>query len=125
MKFTKEQISKAKEAKTAKELQVMAKENGVKMNEEQSMMYFDKLHKNIELSDSELNSVAGGKGEPDPLYKYDDRVAWNGAFSSVWYVYDSYYDSEKGFWRYKLGYNGHYEYDVPEDHITGLCPLEY
>lgn len=60
MSFTKEQIIKAKQAKTAEELFEVAKENGVELTEEQAKEYFTELHKEGELSDDELDAVAGG-----------------------------------------------------------------
>lgn len=75
MKFSAEQIKKAKEAKTAEELSALAKENGIELTEKQAEAFFASLGKDGELSDVELAAVAGGKGEepepvhPDPKYK--------------------------------------------------------
>lgn len=55
-----ELILKAKEAKTAEELLALAKENGVPLNEESAKAYYEKMHKTGELSDEELDNVAGG-----------------------------------------------------------------
>ena len=55
-----EMILKAKEAKTAEELLAMAKENGMELTEESAKAYFEQLHKIGELSDNELENVAGG-----------------------------------------------------------------
>lgn len=60
-----ELILKAKEAKSAEELIVLAKENGFELTEEDAKIYFDQLSpKSGELSDDELDNVAGG-GCPD------------------------------------------------------------
>ena len=60
-KFTPELIEKAKSAKTPEELMALAKENGVELTEESAAAYFDRLNpKTGELSDSELDNVAGG-----------------------------------------------------------------
>ena len=56
-----EMIAKAKEAKTVEELIALAKENGVELTEEDAKMYFEQLNaKKGELSDDELDAVAGG-----------------------------------------------------------------
>ena len=56
-----EMIIKAKEAKSVEELIALAKENGVELNEEDAKMYFEQLNaKKGELSDDELDAVAGG-----------------------------------------------------------------
>ena len=60
MKYSKELIEKAKTAKTAEELLAMAKAESVELTEEQAAKAFAELHKTGELSDEELNSVAGG-----------------------------------------------------------------
>ena len=57
-----ELIAKAKEAKSAEELLVLAKENSIELTEEQAQELFDRLHSIGELSDDELDDVAGGKG---------------------------------------------------------------
>ena len=54
-------ILKAKEAKSVEELIALAKENGVELTEEDAKMYFEQLTaKKGELSDDELDAVAGG-----------------------------------------------------------------
>lgn len=59
--LTPEMIEKAKAAKTADELLALAKENGVEMTEESAAAYFAQLHPTAgELSDDELDNVAGG-----------------------------------------------------------------
>lgn len=61
-KFTTELIEKAKRAKSAEELTALAKENGVELSEDEAKAYFKRLNSSGELSDNELNSVAGGCG---------------------------------------------------------------
>ena len=57
----KELIIKAKQSKTPEELIALAKENGIEMTEESAKAYFEQLHpKTGEISDDELDSVAGG-----------------------------------------------------------------
>lgn len=61
MKMNNELIAKAKEAKTAEELMALAKESGEEITEESAKAYFDLLNpKTGELSDDELDNVAGG-----------------------------------------------------------------
>ena len=56
-----EMIAKAKEAKSVEELLALAKENGVELAEEDAKTYFEQLNaKKGELSDDELDAVAGG-----------------------------------------------------------------
>lgn len=59
-KFTPEIIEKAKRAKSAEELTALAKENGIELTEDEAKEYFERLNKSDELSDEELDNVAGG-----------------------------------------------------------------
>ena len=59
MKFTKEQLEKAKQAKSAEELLALAKENGIELTEEEAKLHFALWHKE-ELADEELSNVNGG-----------------------------------------------------------------
>lgn len=61
-KFTAEQIEKAKQAKSAEELITLAKENKIELSAEEAKEYFERMNKSGELSDEELDSVAGGCG---------------------------------------------------------------
>lgn len=57
----KELIAKAKHAATPEELLKLAKENGTELTEESAQSYFELLHpKSGEISDDELDNVAGG-----------------------------------------------------------------
>ena len=59
--LTPEMIEKAKAAKSAEELLALAKENGVEMTADEAATYFAQLNpKSGELSDDDLDSVAGG-----------------------------------------------------------------
>lgn len=62
MSFTKEQLTKAKQAKSVEELLTLAKENGMELTEEEAAKHFAEWHKEGELSDDELNNVSGGCG---------------------------------------------------------------
>ena len=56
----KELLEKAKEAKSAEELMLLAKENGMELTKEETEAYFAQMNKSGELSDEELDNVAGG-----------------------------------------------------------------
>ena len=58
--ITPELIAAAKATKSAEELLELAKANNVEITEEEAKTYFDQLHTNAELSDDELEAVAGG-----------------------------------------------------------------
>ena len=58
--LTPELLAKAKQVETPEELVALAKENGVELTAESAKAYFDQLHKDGELADDELDSVAGG-----------------------------------------------------------------
>ena len=58
--MNKEMLEKAKEAKSAEELLAFARERGVELTEEQAKAYFDQLRTPGELTDDELDAVAGG-----------------------------------------------------------------
>ncbi len=63
MKFTSEQLTKAKQAKSADELLALAKENGMELTEEEAAKYFAELNKEGEIADEELDNVSGGCGK--------------------------------------------------------------
>jgi len=61
MELNKELIAKARGAKTPEELLALARENGTELTGAEAKAYFDRLHPQAgELSDDELNNVAGG-----------------------------------------------------------------
>jgi len=101
--FTPELIEKAKAAKTAEELLALAKENEVEMTEESAAAYFAQLHPTSgELSDDELDNVAGGG-----CYKGDRLVVTVAHVCELWTCkmcgLGSYGDTglhfcRKGFW---------------------------
>lgn len=59
-KLTPELIEKAKQAKSPEELLALAKENGIELTEDEAKAYFERLNQSGELSDEELDNVAGG-----------------------------------------------------------------
>ena len=69
MNISKELIEKAKTAKSAEELLEMAKTEKIELTAEEAAKAFAELNKSGELSDEELDNVAGGCGGPN--YKYD------------------------------------------------------
>ena len=84
MKLTKELIEKAKTANAAEELHAMAKAENIELSAEEAESAFTKLHKTGELSDEELDNVAGGCGGEEitePKYKEGDLVWISGGFA--------------------------------------------
>jgi hypothetical protein len=55
-----ELILKVKGVKSAEELFALAKENGMELTAQSANAYFEQLNKSGELSDGELDNVAGG-----------------------------------------------------------------
>ena len=64
-KFDEDLIAKAKQANSVEELMALAKENGYPVDEKEAEFYFGKIHKTGELSDDELDNVAGGGRRPN------------------------------------------------------------
>ena len=81
MKISKELLEKAKTAKTAEELLAMAKAEKIELTEEEATKAFAELNKNGELSDEELDNVAGGcEGGASPKkFSVNDRVSHKGS----------------------------------------------
>ena len=77
MRFTNEIIEKVKTAKSAEELLAMAKEENIELTEEQAAKAFAELNKMGELSDEELDNVAGGVNY-DGLYNEPSRNPGSG-----------------------------------------------
>ena len=72
MNISKELIEKAKTAKSAEELLAMAKAEKVELTEEEAAKAFAELNKSGELSDEELDNVAGGcDGFKPTKWKYN------------------------------------------------------
>ena len=79
MNISKELIEKAKTAKSAEELLEMAKAENIELTEEEAAQAFAKMNKNGELSDEELDNVAGGGGGRPPKFSVNDRVSHKGS----------------------------------------------
>ena len=76
MELSEELIAKAKGTKTPEELAALAKESSIDLTEEEAKAYFEQLHpKTGELSDDELNNVAGGGCLPWADDPYDTCMA--------------------------------------------------
>jgi|GEM_PF-3451756 len=78
MKFSNEMIEKAKTAKSAEELLAMAKAENIEISAEEAAKAFAELNKTGELSDDELDNVAGGCGDSNksgdtPKYSVGQR----------------------------------------------------
>ena len=72
MKISKELLEKAKTAKSAEELLAMAKAENIEMTAEEAAKAYAELHKTGELSDEELDNVAGGCDEfKETKWKYN------------------------------------------------------
>ena len=77
MKLSKELLEKAQTAKSPEELIQMAKTENIDLSAEEAAKAFAELHKSGEISDEELDNVAGGCGKeeiPEPKYKIGDMV---------------------------------------------------
>ena len=79
MKISKELLKKAKTAKSAEELLEMAKAEHIELTAEQATKALAKMNKNSELSDEELDNVAGGGGGRPPKFSRNDRVSHKGS----------------------------------------------
>ena len=78
MNVSKELLEKAKQAKTAEELLAIAKAEKVELTAEEAAQAFAELNKTGEISDEELDNVAGGCGDPEtpgePKFNVGDQV---------------------------------------------------
>ena len=143
MNVSKELIEKAKTAKTAEELLEMAKEESIEMSAEQAAKAFAELNKTGELSDEELDNVAGGCDEfKQTKWKYNvgdcviikEQVYSKSDFTAVivellpdpnignghgWYRIIETYRS--GGQVYKFTGSG-WDHAIPESSILGLDP---
>ena len=80
-KFNAELLEKAKQAKSAEEILALAKENGMEMTGEQAAAYYAQMNPaSGELSDDELDNVAGGGcgGSNDNIDNIDSLGLYGG-----------------------------------------------
>lgn len=66
----KELFEKARGTNSPEELLALAKENGIELDEKEAKVFFEQLHNSEELSDEELNNVAGGGCGSDYKQEY-------------------------------------------------------
>lgn len=126
MKFTDEQLVKAKAAESAEELLALAKEAGIEMTAEEADKYFAELHKEGELSDDELDNVSGGGcgwSIPDPrvengthLWIYPNGGYGSAPFKHVQVIEPDHYDSDDVGWGYHCAV---FENNSVDSAITG------
>ena len=110
MNISKELLEKAKTAKSAEELLAMAKAENIEMTAEEAAKYFAELHKTGELSDEELDNVAGGRlcSPGDPKWNIGDRVRYYYEYAStiarveVSVITDRRIAEDEVNWEYKL-----------------------
>ena len=111
MKFSNELIEKAKTAKTAEELLQMAKAENIELSAEEAEEAFAKLNKSGELSDEELDNVAGGCSPSGPpkynvgdcvKYYYQYDVSLTGSITSTTCSFIEDIKADGSDWMYKL-----------------------
>ncbi|MGN0813045.1 MAG: hypothetical protein ACI4MQ_06030 [Candidatus Coproplasma sp.] len=144
MNVSKELLEKAKTAKSAEELLALAKAENIELTEGQAAKAFAQLNKNGELSDEELDNVAGG-GKCDNSYNFKYNVgdhvivkgqlSTNGDFSAVieqqlphfgetWYHMTMTHNSYGEFQKSTI--NGKpWTFELPESQIIGLHPVKF
>ena len=78
MNVSKELLEKARTANSAEELLAMAKAENIKLTQEDAVKAFAEFNKTGEISDEELDNVAGGCGDPEtpgePKFNVGDQV---------------------------------------------------
>ena len=112
MNISKELIEKAIQAKTAEELLAMAKAENIELTDEEAAKAFAELNKSGELSDEELDNVAGGCSPSDPpKYNIGDYVQY-------------YYQYEIGWTRYAKSTTCSIIEDIKEDGSTWMYKLK-
>lgn len=75
-----ELLAKVRAATSAKEIAALAAESGMVLTEDEAQDYYDRVHTTGELSDDELNHVAGGgcgSGSQDGFYGGDRVILLN------------------------------------------------
>ena len=134
MNISKELLEKAKTAKTAEELLELAKAENIELTAEQAKEYFATIHASGELSDEELDNVAGGCDEFKPTkWKYNvgdcviikEQVYSKSDFTAVivellghgWYRIKELYTEGGSFYISKSHVSEHI---IPESSILGL-----
>ena len=111
MKISKELLKKAKTAKTAEELLEMAKAENIEISAEEAAKAFAELNKTGELSDEELDNVAGGCAGPyqsgdTPKYSVGQRGCTCVGPNKVYYVIEEVLPKVDGTYQYRIRYEG-------------------
>ena len=112
MRFTNEIIEKVKTAKSAEELLAMAKAENIELTEAQAAKAFEELNKSGELSDEELDNVAGGgcgdsnKSGDTPKYSVGQRGCTCVGPNKVYYVIEEVLPKVDGTYQYRIRYEG-------------------
>ena len=99
--FTPEMIEKAKAVKNTDELIALAKKNGIELSEEEAKTYFLQLNpKSGELSDDELDNVAGGGCETSDGHTVvtSEKTCFTGQYSPNYVTYYKGTQWEKSEW---------------------------
>ena len=79
MKLTQEMMEKARAAKTAEDLLLLANENGISITAQEADIYLAQLHPTDgELADNELDDVSGGgcNNSTEEDEDYEDKNQW-------------------------------------------------
>ena len=131
MKLSKELLEKAQTAKSPEELIQMAKTENIDLSAEEAAEAFEKLNASGELSDEELDNVAGGCSPSDPpkynigdyvQYYYQYDVSLTGSITSTTCSFIEDIKADGSDWMYKLAggsWDGA-EY-IDEDRIISLA----
>lgn len=82
-RITPELVEKAKKTETAQELIALAQENGIELSREEADGYIERFHAVGELSDEELDNVAGGGCYLEGKY-YDNLIVTHQYGCSWW-----------------------------------------
>ena len=111
MNYSNELVEKAKQAKSAEELLEMAKAENIELTEEEAEKAFAELHKSGEISDEELDNVAGGCSPSGPpkynvgdcvKYYYQYDVSLTGSITSTTCSFIEDIKADGSDWMYKL-----------------------
>ena len=111
MNISKELLEKGTTAKSAEELLEMAKTEKIELTEEEAAKAFAELNKTGELSDEELDNVAGGCGDSNksgdtPKYSVGQRGCTCVGPNKVYYVIEEVLPKVDGTYQYRIRYEG-------------------
>ena len=111
MNISKELLETAKTAKSAEEPLEMAKTEKIELTAEEAAKAFAELNKTGELSDEELDNVAGGCGDSNksgdtPKYSVGQRGCTCVGPNKVYYVIEEVLPKVDGTYQYRIRYEG-------------------